>query len=224
MTRPIADAPAFVRSNTRLLAVPHAPEILLHVADEATPLWTKTEDELGEMGLPPPFWAFAWAGGQALARHLLDHPGLVAGRSVLDFASGSGLAGIAAARAGAATVAATDIDAFAVAAIAINAEANGVSLIVAQADVIGSDEGWDVVLAGDVFYERDMAARVSDWLGALARRGAVVLVGDPGRSYLPRERMQARGDTLVAHTPRKQAYPRKTPTQGRVKPPPPQET
>jgi predicted nicotinamide N-methyase len=200
LTRPIADAPAFVRSNTRLLPVPHAPEILLHVADEATPLWTKTEDELGELGLPPPFWAFAWAGGQALARHLLDHPALVAGRSVLDFASGSGLAGIAAAKAGAATVAATDIDAFAVAAIAINAEANGVTLAVALADVIGLDDGWDVVLAGDVFYERDMAARVSGWLGALARRGAVVLVGDPGRSYLPRERLEALATYSVATT------------------------
>ena len=194
------DPSAFIRAHTRLLPVPHAPEIALHVADEATPLWSKTEEELGEIGLPPPFWAFAWAGGQALARHLLDHPALVRGRRVLDFASGSGLAGIAAARAGASGVAATDIDAFAAAAIALNAAANGVSLDVALADVIGTDDGWDVVLAGDVFYERDMAGRVAGWLGTLARRGAVVLVGDPGRSYLPRDRMEALATYTVATT------------------------
>lgn len=221
MTCPIADALAFVRSNTCLRPVPHAPEIVLHVADEATPLWTKTEDELGEMGLPPPFWAFAWAGGQALARHLLDHPALVDGRSVPDFASGSELAGIAAARAGAGSVAATDIDAFAVAAIAVNAEANGVSLTAAQADVIGSDGGWDVVLAGDVFYERDMAARVSDWLGALARRGALVLVGDPGRSYLPRGRLEALATYSVATTRELEDSELKRTTVWRFKPAPP---
>lgn len=200
MTRPALDADVFIRTNTRLLPVPHAPEIVLHVADEATPLWTKTEEELGEMGLPPPFWAFAWAGGQALARHLLDHPHLVAGLRVLDFASGSGLAGIAAALAGAASVDATDVDPFAASAIVLNAAANGVVVEVALADVIGDDQGWDVVLAGDVFYERDMAARVSGWLGALAGRGAVVLVGDPGRSYLPRERLQALATYTVATT------------------------
>jgi predicted nicotinamide N-methyase len=221
LTRPIGDAPAFVRANTRLLPVPHAPEIRLHVADEATPLWTKTEDELGEMGLPPPFWAFAWAGGQALARHLLDHRGLVAGRRVLDFASGSGLAGIAAGLAGAASVTATDIDAFAAAAIAINAQANGVSVAVLQADIVGTDEGWDVVLAGDVFYERDMAARVSDWLGALARRGADVLVGDPGRSYLPRERLEALATYSVATTRELEDSELKRTTVWRFRPDPP---
>jgi predicted nicotinamide N-methyase len=170
--------------------VPLAPELRLHLADEAVPLWRKTEEELGEMGLPPPFWAFAWAGGQALARYVADNPALVAGRRVLDFASGSGLVAIAAARAGARRVEACDIDAFAHAAIALNAEANAVEVIPLAGDLIGRDDGWDVALAGDVAYERDMAAAVFDWLGALARRGAEVRVGDPGRAYLARERLE----------------------------------
>ena len=185
----IADPLAFIRAETRLLPVPHAPEILLHVADEATELWQKTEEELGEIGLPPPFWAFAWAGGQALARYILDHPEAVRGKRVLDFASGSGLVAIAAMRAGAAQVAACDIDAFAIAAIALNAEANGVTVSPVQADLVGQDGGWDAVLAGDICYERDLAARVTEWLISLSRRGATVLIGDPGRSYLPREQL-----------------------------------
>ena len=186
----IPDRDAFIRAQTRLLPVPHAPEISLHVADIATELWSKTEEELGEIGLPPPFWAFAWAGGQALARYILDHPECVRGRRVLDFAAGSGLVGIAAARAGAAETVCVDIDAFAVSAMAINAQANRVSLATGLGDIVGSDEGWDVVLAGDVSYERDMATRVTDWLESLARRGALVLIGDPGRSYLARERLE----------------------------------
>ncbi|MBV9077366.1 MAG: methyltransferase [Methylobacteriaceae bacterium] len=181
----MAEARAFIRAETRLRSVPHAPEIVLHVADEATPLWERTEEELGAMGLPPPFWAFAWAGGQALARYLLDHPALVAGRRVLDVASGSGLVAIAAAKAGARQVEASDIDAFAAAAIAVNAAANDVEIAVHLGDLVGSDEGWEVVLAGDVFYERDLAARMLDWLRALDRRGAEILIGDPRRSYLP---------------------------------------
>jgi predicted nicotinamide N-methyase len=180
-----SDPGAFIRAHTRLLPVPHAPELVLHLADEATPLWQKTEEELGAIGLPPPFWAFAWAGGQALARYILDDPEPVAGRRVLDFAAGSGLVGIAAARAGAARVEASDIDAFALAAIHLNAEANGVVIAAACEDLVGEDRGWDVVLAGDVCYERDMAGRVFAWLRALAERGATVLIGDPGRSYLP---------------------------------------
>jgi predicted nicotinamide N-methyase len=181
---------AFIRTETRLLPVPHAPEIRLHLADEATELWQRTEDELAEIGLPPPFWAFAWAGGQALARYVLDNPDIVAGRRVLDVASGSGLVAVAAGRAGAATIEAVDIDAFSVAAIGLNAEANGVSVSARQEDPVGQDAGWDVVLAGDVFYERDMAAAMTGWLGALDRRGATVLIGDPGRSYLPKERLE----------------------------------
>jgi predicted nicotinamide N-methyase len=186
----IADPLAFIRAETRLLPVPHAPEILLHVADEATALWQKTEEELGEIGLPPPFWAFAWAGGQALARYILDHPDAVRGKRVLDFASGSGLVAIAAMKAGAAQAAACDIDAFAIAAIGLNAGANGVAVSPVQADLVGQDGGWDAVLAGDICYERDLAERVTEWLMSLSRRGATVLIGDPGRSYLPRERLE----------------------------------
>jgi predicted nicotinamide N-methyase len=186
----IPDPVAFIRSETRLRPVPHAPEISLHVADEATELWQKTEEELGEIGLPPPFWAFAWAGGQALARYILDHPETVRGRRVLDFASGSGLVAIAAMKAGAAEVTACDIDSFAIAAIGLNAEANGVSINPLQADIVGQDGGWDTVLAGDICYERDLADRVVNWLYSLSQTGATVLVGDPGRSYLPKERLE----------------------------------
>jgi predicted nicotinamide N-methyase len=181
---------AFVRANTRPRPVPLVPDISLHVADEAVPLWQKTEDELGALGLEAPFWAFAWAGGQALARYILDNPALVAGKRVLDFASGSGLVAIAAAKSGARRVEACEIDDFAVAAIALNAEANGANMQAIRADLIGRDEGWDVVLAADVCYEREMAARVFDWLASLAARGADVRIGDPGRTYLPREQLE----------------------------------
>ncbi|RDI61819.1 class I SAM-dependent methyltransferase [Microvirga subterranea] len=186
----IADPAAFILAETRLRPVPHAPELVLHVADEATELWQKTEEELGEIGLPPPFWAFAWAGGQALARYVLDHPETVRGKRVLDFASGSGLVAIAAMKAGAAEVTACDIDPFAIAAMGLNAEANGVGIEPVQADLVGRDDGWDAVLAGDICYERDLALRVTDWLLSLSRRGATVLIGDPGRSYLPKERLE----------------------------------
>lgn len=184
-----SDRVGFIRAHTRLLPVPYAPEISLHVAEEATELWQKTEDELATIGLPPPFWAFAWAGGQALARYILDHPETVRGRRVLDFASGSGLVAIAAAKAGAAEVIAADIDAFAAAAIGLNAAANGVAVAVRLDDLIGLDQGWETVLAGDICYERALAGQVIDWLTALSARGAQVLIGDPGRSYLPRERL-----------------------------------
>ncbi|MBN9454163.1 MAG: methyltransferase [Bosea sp.] len=187
----LLDREAFIRAHTRLLPVPYAPEIALHVAEEATELWQKTEDELAVIGLPPPFWAFAWAGGQALARYLLDHPDIVAGRRTLDFASGSGLVAIAAAKVGAGPVEACDIDAFAAAAIAINATANAAAVTPRCENLIGRDEGWDVVCAGDVCYEREMAERVIGWLQGLSARGATVLIGDPGRSYLPRERLEA---------------------------------
>ncbi|MBB6309372.1 class I SAM-dependent methyltransferase [Xanthobacter tagetidis] len=200
MSRAIADPEAFIRAETRLRPVPLVPEIALHVADEAVPIWHRTEEELGEMGLPPPFWAFAWAGGQALARHVLDHPGLVAGRRVLDFASGSGLVGIAAMKAGALSADCADIDPFARAAIALNGASNGVALTPRGADLIGADEGWDVVLAGDIAYERDLAARVFAWLLALAARGAVVLIGDPGRTYLPKDRLEKLADYSVPVT------------------------
>lgn len=188
--RPVADAVAFIRAETRLQPVPHAPEIRLHLADEAIPLWQKTEEELDALGLPPPFWAFAWAGGQALARYVLDNSALVADRSVLDFASGSGLCGIAAMLAGARHVTAAEIDPFAIAAIGLNAQANGVTLAAHAGDLIGSDAGWDVVFAGDIFYEKALAERVFSWLNLLQARGALVLIGDPGRSYLPQHRLR----------------------------------
>ena len=190
MSRPICDREAFVRDNTRLLAPPLAPNMRLHLADEAVALWQKTEEELDEIGLPPPFWAFAWAGGQALARYVGDNPELVAGKRVLDFASGSGLVAIAAAMAGAARVEASEIDEFAQVAIALNARQNDVAVRVLAEDVVGADRRWDVILAGDVSYQKDMAEAVTGWLEGLARRGALVLIGDPRRSYLALDRLE----------------------------------
>jgi predicted nicotinamide N-methyase len=180
-----ADPAAFIRANTRLAAPRLIPEIRLHQADRLLPLWRATEPDLEALGLPPPYWAFAWAGGQALARFLLDRPETVAGKTVLDFGAGSGLAAIAAAKAGAARVIAADIDAFARAAIALNAAANGVRLEISAADAIGTDDpAWQAVIAGDVCYEQPMAARAEAWLRRLARR-ALVLIGDPERTYFP---------------------------------------
>jgi len=196
----VVDRVAFIRANTRLIAPPLAPELRLHLADEAVALWTRTEEELEATGLPPPFWAFAWAGGQALARWIGDHPQSVAGRRVLDFASGSGIVAIAAARAGAAQVEASEIDPFAVAAIALNAAENDVAVGVLAEDVVGADRGWDVALAGDVAYERDMAAAAFVWLEALARRGATVLIGDPRRAYLARDRLECLAEYSVPTT------------------------
>ena len=189
MTPPL-DRRAFILENTRPLSPPLVPRLRLQLADEAVALWMKTEEELNEMGLPPPFWAFAWAGGQALARYIEERPEIVAGRRVLDFASGSGLVAIAAALAGAGSVEASEIDAFALEAIVLNAEANGVAIQVIAGDVVGRDDGWDVVFAGDVSYERDMAEAVTDWLEALATRGAEVWIGDPGRAYLATDRLE----------------------------------
>lgn len=198
----ITDKDAFIRANTRLRPVPLTPEISLYVADEAVPLWHKTEEEIGEAGLPPPFWAFAWAGGQALARHILDHPVLVQGQAVLDLASGSGLVGIAAMKAGAAAVTIADIDAFACAAAQINAEQNGVELSVLQEDLLSGTDSrrWDVILAGDIFYERDTAQRAFDFLQLHTANGATVLIGDPGRSYLPRNELRRIADYSVPVT------------------------
>jgi predicted nicotinamide N-methyase len=179
----------FILANTRLLAVPLVPEIRLHLAEESLPIWQKTEEELGRANVPPPWWAFAWAGGQALARHLLDSPALVAGCSVLDLGAGSGLAGIAAMRAGAARVLAADTDPFALAAIALNARANAVALETTDRDLLAAPPGpFDIVLVGDLFYERPLAECVLSFLEAARDRGAAVLVGDPRRSYFPRDR------------------------------------
>jgi predicted nicotinamide N-methyase len=184
-------ASQFILANTRLLAVPLVPEIRLHLAEESLPIWQKTEEELDAMNLPPPYWAFAWAGGQALARYLIDNPALVAGRRVLDLGSGSGLAAVAAARAGAAHVLAADIDALAVAAIKLNASANIVELEATSEDMLDAPpDGFDVLLIGDLFYERQLAGRVLAFADAAADRGALVLAGDPRRNYFPQDRFR----------------------------------
>ena len=185
-----ADPESFVRSACPLRPVPQVEEIRLHLAGDALGLWQRTEDERGA-GQPPPFWAFAWPGGQALARYLLDRPGLVAGRRVLDLGSGSGLVAIAAALAGAAAVTASEIDALAVAAIRLNARANGVPVPVIAGDVLDGDgDGAQVVLAGDVWYSRELAGRVLGFLERATARGASVLAGDIGRAFLPRHRFR----------------------------------
>ncbi|NRG16884.1 methyltransferase [Rhizobiales bacterium] len=184
------DRKSFIKAETAILPVPNAPEIRLHLADEAMALWEKTEEELGALGLPPPFWAFAWAGGQALARYILDNPDIVAGKRVFDFAAGSGLVGIAAAKAGAAKVTASEIDDYAIAAIELNGELNGIRLETTFADVTQGDiPEADVMFCGDVFYEKPMAERVVAFLDRLLKRGVPVYIGDPGRSYLPKERL-----------------------------------
>jgi predicted nicotinamide N-methyase len=184
-----ARARRFILANTAVRAVPHVPEIRLRVADEAHDLWRRTEEELAATGLEPPFWAFAWAGGQALARHVLDRPGTVAGRRVLDFASGSGLVAVAAAKAGAARVLAVDVDPFAGEAIGLNASLAGVCLDVRIADLVGGAVEAEVILAGDVFFDAAMAERIVPWFERLAGEGRAVLVGDPGRAYLPKRRL-----------------------------------
>ena len=190
MTRPIGNLADFIRANTGIMAPPLVPEVRLHLAHEAVPVWQKTEEELGEIGLPPPFWAFAWAGGQALARHVLDYGELVRRRSVIDLASGSGLVAIAAIKAGAAPVLAADIDGFAVAAIGLNAALNGVTLEVTREDLLAAPPpACDVVLVGDLFYEKSLAARVLAWLRQAEAAGSLVLIGDPGRSYLPKDEL-----------------------------------
>jgi predicted nicotinamide N-methyase len=182
-----------IRANTRLSPVPLVPEIRLYQASEPMGVWQQTEQATGRTGLDPPFWAFAWAGGQALARYLLDRPEAVGGRTVIDVASGSGLVAIAAVMAGAVAVTAYDIDPLATAAITVNAAANGVAVPAACADVLSEDRppglGSDLVLVADAFYERDLAAQVLRFLDRSHARGADVLVGDFGRTYLPRTRL-----------------------------------
>jgi predicted nicotinamide N-methyase len=178
---------SFIQAQTTLVSPPLTPEIRLHLATEITPIWEATEATLAANNLPPPYWAFAWPGGQALTRFLLDHADRVRGKRVLDFAAGSGLSAIGAKMAGAERVSANEIDDFAVEAILLNAAANNIALEVMRHDLIGQNEGWDIVLAGDVCYERPMADRVIPWLRGLAGEGVTVLMGDPGRAYLPEQ-------------------------------------
>lgn len=173
----------FIQANAIVMAPPLVPEIKLHLASEVVPLWRATEEELAANGLPPPYWAFAWAGGQALARYVLDHPETVRGKRVLDIGAGSGLVGLAAAKAGAADVLAADIDSFACAAIRLNAAANDSAIRVTQEDLIGMPCVWDLILVGDLFYERPLAERLLAWLRPLA---VPALLGDPGRNYFPK--------------------------------------
>ena len=198
----IGEPRAFILENTRLQRPPHTPEIVLHLADEVTPLWRLTEERLGEIGLPPPFWAFAWAGGQALARYVLDNPDVVAGRRVLDFATGSGLVAIAAMTAGAASAEACDIDGVCAAAVALNAEANGVEVAFTSHDLLDAPppKAAEVILAGDICYERPLAERVEAWLRTAQAGGAKVLIGDPGRTYLPHARLRQLSEYHVQTT------------------------
>ena len=180
----------FILANTDLIAPPLVPEIKLHLATEVVPLWRKTEEELAEQGVPPPYWAFAWAGGQALARYVLDNPENVAGKMVLDFGAGSGLVALAAARSGAAHVMAADIDAFSQAAIHLNAQSNDLDVECTGEDVIGTPGNWQIILVGDMCYERPLAERLTAWLAERIAQGVAVLVGDPGRSYFPKSGME----------------------------------
>ncbi len=181
----MSDPAAFIRANTAVASASLVPELRLHLATEVVPLWEATEATLEKAGVPPPYWAFAWPGGQAVARHVLDHPRLVAGRRVFDLAAGCGIAAIAAAKAGA-RVSASEIDRFALAAITLNAALNEVDVALIDRDVLDEAPGaWDTVLAGDLCYERPMADRVASWVRAQARAGVTVLMGDPGRAYKP---------------------------------------
>lgn len=196
-------AMAFILANTAVMHPPHVPEIRLRLACEAHEIWLKSEAELEAIGLPPPFWAFAWAGGQGLARFLLDHRQWVTSRSVLDFASGSGLVAIAAMLAGAKTVTAADIDPFAAAALELNLGLNvprasdgegkdappATPICFVGDDLMGKTVEAELLLAGDVFYDRAMADGIIPWFDALAAGGTTILVGDPGRAYLPRQRL-----------------------------------
>lgn len=184
------DPRQFILQNTGIMAPPHVPEVRLHLADEAHELWLKTEEELEAIGLPPPFWAFAWAGGQGLARYVLDHPECVVGKRVVDFASGSGLVAIAAMKAGAREVLAADIDPWTGTAIGLNAALNGVGVGYRRDNLVGTDIEADVLLAGDVFYDQAFAAALVPWFDRLAGEGVAVLVGDPGRAYLPKDRLE----------------------------------
>jgi len=187
---PAGDNAAFVRAQTTLDCPPFVPEIALHLASAITPIWQATEAWLAERNMAPPFWAFAWPGGQALARYILDNPESVAGRRVLDFAAGCGIAGIACALAGAHSIEAAEIDPLARAAIALNAVANGVSVALPDTDIVGADCRWDMILCGDVCYEAPMTSHILPWLRRMARE-AKVWIADPGRAYLPLENLSA---------------------------------
>jgi predicted nicotinamide N-methyase len=187
---------AFILAHTTVGAAPLVPEITLRLGADAMPLWEAAALADLRPAVPPPYWAYAWPGGQVLARYVLDHPDLVRGRSVLDVGSGGGIVAIAAARSGANDVTAVDVEPFAIEACRLNAESNGADVRTWEADPAGTDRGWDVVLTGDLWYEQVVADRMAPWLRALAARGATVLTGDLGRAYLPTIGLEA----LASHT------------------------
>ncbi len=190
-TEPASEPAEFVRRNAAIGRPPLVPEIALHLATEVTPIWQATEESLSRGAVPPPFWAFAWAGGQALARYVLDNPEVVRGREALDIGSGSGIVAIAASMAGARRVVAAEIDPFAAAAIALNAELNGIAIAIETRDLLDrAAAGWGVALAGDVCYEDAMSRRIIGLLRRIAGRGRTALLGDPGRAYLPRSGLE----------------------------------
>ena len=197
-----ASAENFIRANTKLLSPPLVPEVQLYLAEESLPIWEKTEEELGEMNVPPPYWAFAWAGGQALARYLLDNPQIVRGKRALDLGSGSGLAGIAAMKAGAASVLAADIDTMALAATGLNAAANAMAIEMMAGDLLAADPPgtFDVILVGDLFYEHELASRVLTFIETALHNGALILIGDPQRNYFPKGRFEAAAEYNVPVT------------------------
>jgi predicted nicotinamide N-methyase len=191
----------FITENTELISPPLVPEVRLHLAAESLPLWQKTEDELGEMNVPPPFWAFAWAGGQAVARYLIDHPEICAGRTVLDLGCGGGIAAIAAGKAGARRLLAADIDKLALVACSLNARANDIDLETSNQDLLAEPpRSDDVIIIGDLFYERELAERVVAYIVEAKARGSAVYVGDPQRSYFPESRFTQLADYQVAVT------------------------
>ncbi|SOD94537.1 class I SAM-dependent methyltransferase [Caenispirillum bisanense] len=198
----VVDLAAFIRAQTVLTAPPLVPEVRLHLATEVTPLWQATQDFLDDNALPPPYWAFAWPGGQAMTRWLLDNPAVFRRRRVLDLAAGSGLTAVALAAAGAGAVEAAEIDGVARVAIALNAAANGAAVTVCDDDPMARPGcpwpggPWDVVAAGDVCYEKPMTDRMMPWLRACAAAGAFVVIADPGRSYLPKSGLER----LAAYT------------------------
>ncbi|HEY5210036.1 MAG TPA: 50S ribosomal protein L11 methyltransferase [Stellaceae bacterium] len=191
---PGRDRAAFIRANTAIASPSLVPELLLHLATAVTPLWHATEASLAQSQLPPPYWAFAWPGGQALARYLLDHPDRARGKRVLDFGAGCGIAGIAALKAGAAQASAFEIDPFAACAIALNGALNGAAPSVFLTDVLASGVGHfsaaDIILVGDMCYERPLADRLAAWLNDAVAAGVTVLIGDPGRAYLPKQGLE----------------------------------
>ena len=190
---------AFIRANTVVACPALVPEVALHLATEITPIWQASEDWLQRTGIEPPFWAFAWPGSQSLARHVLDHPDAVAGRRVLDFAAGNGLAAIACVRAGAALVEAAEIDPLAVTAIGLNAALNAVTVTALLGDMVGQPCRWDLILCGDVCYEAPMTSHILPWLREMARH-AEVWVADPGRAYVPREAVAVMARYVVQTT------------------------